>query len=118
MRRAPLKTWRFMPKAVVMPRWLRKLPPFNKLVYCERTYSNDYTSNTWAIVCMMRRESALVPRGLTKPVTAIMNDDVCRAVVYAGSSVQSTCLVVKTAFSPAFWMSVVRDAKHEFKFRK
>ena len=108
MRRAALKTWRFVPKAVVMPRWPRKLPPFNKLVYCERTYSNDYTSNTWAIVCLLRRE----------PAAAIIDNDVCRTVVYAGSAMQSTCLVIKTAFSPAFWVSVVRDAKHEFKLRK
>ena len=108
MRRADLKTRRFVPKAVVMPRWLRKLPPFNKLVYCERTYSNDYTSNTWEIVCLMRRG----------PVATVLDSDVCRAVVYAGSDLQSTCLVIKTAFSPAFWVSVVRDANHEFKLRK
>lgn len=108
MRRADLKTWRFVPKAVVIPRWLRKLPPFNNLAYCERTYSNDYTSSTWAIVCLMRRG----------PLAAIMDNDVCRAVVYAGSDMQSVCLVIKTAFSPAFWVGVVRCAKHEFKFRK
>ena len=108
MRRAALKTWRFVPKAVVMPRWLRKILPFNKLVYCERTYSNGYTSNAWAIVCLMRRE----------PVATVLDSDVCRAVVYAGSDLQSTCLAIKTAFSPAFWVSVVRDAKHEFKLRK
>ena len=108
MKRIALKSWRFMPKAVVMPRWLRKLPPFNKLVYYERTYSNSYTSNTWAIVCLLRRE----------PVAAIMDNDVCRSIVYAGSTVQSTCLAIKTVFSKAFWASVVRDAKHEFKLRK
>lgn len=108
MRRVALKPWRFVPKAVVMPRWLRKLPPFNKLVYCERTYSNDYTSNTWAIVCLLRRE----------PVATVSDSDVCRAVVYAGSTMQTTCLAVKTAFSRAFWVSVIRDAKHEFKLRK
>ena len=108
MRRVTLKTWRFVPKAVVMPRWLRKIPPFNKLVYCERTYSNDYTSNTWAIVCLMRRE----------PVATVLDSDVCRAVVYTGSDLQSTCLVIKTVFSRAFWVSVVQDAKHEFKLRK
>lgn len=102
MRRAALKTWRFVPKAIVMPRWLRKLPPFNKLVYCERTYSNDYTSNTWAIVCLMRRE----------PVATVLDYDVCCSVVYAASTVQSTCLAIKTVFSRAFWVSVVRDAKH------
>lgn len=118
MNRVALKTWRFVPKAVVMPRWLRKLPPFNKLVYCERAYSNDYTSNTWAIVCLMRKEPAVAPRGLTKPLTAVMNDEACRAVVYAASTVQSTCLAIKTVFSRAFWVSVVRDAKHEFKLRE
>lgn len=118
MRRVALRTWRFVPKAVVMPRWLRKIPPFNKLVYCERTYSNNYTSNTWAVVCLLRREPAAVPRGLTKPVTAILNYDVCRAVVYSGSAMQSTCLGVKTVFSPAFWVSIIRGAKHEFKLRK
>lgn len=118
MNRVAMKTWRFVPKAVVMPRWLRKLPPFNKLVYCERTYSNDYISNTWAIVCLLRREPSVAPRGLTKPVTAVMNDDVCHAVVYAASAVQSTCLAIKTVFSRAFWVSVIRDAKHEFKLRK
>lgn len=107
MNRVALKTWRFVSKAVVMPRWLRKLPPFNKLVYCERTYSNSYTSNTWTIVCLMRRE----------PVATVLDSYVCRAVVYTGSDLQSTCLVIKTAFSPAFWVSVVRDAKHEFKLR-
>lgn len=93
-----------------MPRWLRKLPLFNKLVYCERTYSNSYTSNTWTIVCLMRRGPY--------PVKDIVNDTVCRAVVYAGSTMQSTCLLIKTVFSPAFWKGVVRDAKHEFKLRK
>lgn len=101
-----------------MPRRLRKLPPFNKLVYCERTYSNDYTSNTWAVVCLMRRERAVVPRGLRKPMTGVLNDGVCRAVVYAGSTLQSTCLGIKTVFSRAFWVGAVRDAKHEFKLRK
>lgn len=91
-----------------MPRWLRKLPPFNKLVYCERTYSNNYTSNTWAIVRLMRRE----------PVVTVLDSDVCRAVVYAASALQSTCLLIKTVFSPAFWVSVIRDAKHDFKLRK
>lgn len=108
MNRVALKTWRFVPKAVVMPRRLRKIPPFNKLVYCERTYSNDYTSNTWAIVCLMRRE-----RGAT-----VVDDEVCRAVVYAASTVQSTCLAIKTVLSRAFWVSVVRDAKRDFKLRK
>lgn len=111
MRRAALKTWRFVSKAVVMPRWLRKLPPFNKLVYCERTYSNDYTSNTWAIVALMRRS-------VNESADTVIDGYICRAVVYAGSTFQSTCLVIKTAFSLAFWMSVVRDAKHEFKLRK
>lgn len=118
MRRVVLKPWSFVPKVVIMPRWLRKLPPFNKLVYCERTYSNDYTSNTWAVVCLMRREHAVVPRGLGKPTTGVLNDSVCRSIVYTGSTLQSTCLVVKTAFSPSFWASVARDAKHEFKLRK
>ena len=108
MNRVALKTWRFVPKAVVMPRWLRKLPPFNKLVYCERTYSNNYTSNTWVIVCLMRRG----------PVATVLDSDVCRAVVYAGSAMQSTGLVIKTVFSSAFWARVVRDAKHEFELRK
>lgn len=108
MRRAVLKTWRFAPKAVVMPRWLRELPPFNKLVYCERTYSNSYTSNTWAIVCLMRREHGAI----------VVSGDVCCAVVYAGGSMQTTCLAIKTVFSQAFWVSVVRDAKHEFRLRK
>ena len=108
MKHTALKTWRFVPKAVVMPRWLRKIPPFNKLVYCVRTYSNDYTSNTWAIVCLMRRE----------PVATVIDGYICRAVVYAASALQSTCLVIKTVFSRAFWLSVIRDAKHEFNLRK
>ena len=108
MKRVDLKTCGFVPKAFVMPRRLRKLPPFNQLVYCERTYSNDYASNTWAIVCLLRR----------KPLATTLGHDVCHSVVYAGSTVQSVCLVIKTAFSPAFWVSVVRDAKHEFKLRK
>lgn len=108
MKRTAIAAWHFRPKTIIMPRWLRRLPPFNKLVYCERTYSNDYTSITWAIVCLLRRE----------PVVAIMDNDVCRAVVYAGSAMQSTCLVIKTVFSRVFWVSVVHDAKHEFKLRK
>jgi hypothetical protein len=108
MKRVTLKTWHKVPKAVVMPKWLRKIPPFNELVYCERTYSNDYTSNTWTIVCMMIRV----------PLATIADNDVCRAVVYTGSDLQSTCLVIKTVFSKSFLMSVVRDAKHEFKLRK
>lgn len=111
MKRMDLKAWRFAPKAVVVPGWLRKLLPLNKLMYVERTYSNDYTSNTWTIVALMRCRAA-------EPTEDVIDDSVCRAVVYAGSTLQSTCLLIKTVFSPAFWVSVVRDAKHEFGLRK
>lgn len=111
MRRAALKTWRFAPKAVVVPGWLRKLIPLNKLMYCERTYSNDYVSNTWTIVALMRFRAA-------EPTDAVIDGSVCRAIVYAGSTWQTTCLGIKTVFSRVFWVSVIRDAKNDFKLRK
>lgn len=111
MNRSELKVWRFVPKAIVMPRWLRTFPPFNNLVYCERTYSNDYTSNTWTIVALTRCRAA-------EPTPTILDGSICRAIVYAGSAMQSTCLGIKTVFSRAFWVSVARDAQHGFRLRK
>ena len=111
MRQVSMGPWCFVPKAIIIPRWLRKLPPFNKLVYCERTYSNDYASNTWTIVALMRCKAA-------EPTDAGIDGSVCRAIVYAGSTWQTTGLGIKTVFSRAFWVSVIRDAKHEFKLRK
>lgn len=106
-----LKAFLFKPKAIVVPGWLRKLLPLNKLMYCERTYSNDYTSNTWTIVALTRCRAA-------EPTHAVVDGSICRAIVYAASTMQSTCLGIKTVFSRAFWVSVVRDAKREFNLRK
>ena len=95
-----------MPTAWVIPWWLQMLPPFNKLVYVKRTYSNDYTSNTRVIVVMRKRS----------PETKL-SDRECRDLVYAGSAMQSFCLGIKSIFSMAFWVSVGRDAKHWFEVR-
>ena len=83
------------------------LPPFGKLVYVKRTYQNDYTSNTRVVIVLRKRS----------PVTKL-SDRECHDLVYAGSAMQSACLGIKSVFSKAFWVSVIRDAKHEFKLRK
>lgn len=111
MKQAALNMRRFVPKAIVVPGWLRKLLPLNKLMYCERTYSNDYTSNTWTIVALTRCRAA-------EPTDIVVDGSICRAIVYAGSAMQSTCLGIKTVFSRAFWASVARDAKHGFELQK
>lgn len=91
-------------RVVVIPEWLRLLPPFNKLVYVKRTYQNSWTSNTRVIVLMRKRSSGTV-----------FSAREGRDIVHAGSAWQKTCLCLKTFFCHRFWVDLVQEAEAVFK---